>query len=73
MQLLAQQKRRVAELEEEVRQRDGQIGELLSLTEQQANTNIEARLELVQLKATTKLELELEAANRLRQVLLNEK
>ena len=68
--MLAKHKRRIEELEEQLRGKTEQINELLKLNETQQS--LEDKMKLIDLTSKTKLDVELEAANRIKE-LLNEK
>ena len=70
--MLAKHKRRIEELEEQLRGKTEQITELLKLNEKQNQQSLEDKMKLIDLTSKTKLDVELEAANRIKE-LLNEK
>ena len=70
--MLAKHKRRIEELEEQLRGKTEQINELLKLNEKQNQQSLEDKMKLIDLTSKTKLDVELEVANRIKE-LLNEK
>ena len=65
-------KQRIASLESELEKKNQQIAELLRLSEEQNQRGLEDKIELVELKSKTMLEMELQAAEKIRKVLMNE-
>ena len=63
---------KIEELEEQLRGKTEQINELLKLNEKQNQQSLEDKMKLIDLTSKTKLDVELEAANRIKE-LLNEK
>ena len=72
-QLLAENKRKIAELERTVEAKNETIKNLARLTDQQMQSTIESKMELIELKSKTGLELDIEAGMRLKEALLREK
>ena len=72
VQLVAMHKQRIAALESELEKKNQQIAELLRLSEEQNQRGLEDKIELVELKSKTMLEMELQAAEKIRKVLMNE-
>ena len=71
--MLAEHKRKIEELERTVEAKNETIKNLVRLTDQQMQSTIESKMELIELKSKTGLELDIEAGMRLKEALLQEK
>ena len=71
--MLAEHKRKIAELERSVETKNETIRTLMRQMDQQMQSTIENKMELIELKSKTGLELDIEAGMRLKEALLREK
>ena len=66
-------KKRIEDLEETIQKKNSQISVLLRLSEQQTQRSMEDKIELIDLKSKTVLDMEMEVAARLKDAILGEK
>ena len=66
-------KRKIEDLEDTISRKNTQISDLLRLSEQQTQRSMEDKMELIELKSKTVLEMGMEVANRLKDAILGEK
>ena len=66
-------KKRIEEMEEVIEKKNTQICDLLRLSEQQTQRSMEDKMELIDLKSKTVLDMEMEVAARLKDAILGEK
>ena len=66
-------KKRIEDLEETIQKKNSQISDLLRLSEQQTQRSMEDKIELIDLKSKTVLDMEMEVAARLKDAILGEK
>lgn len=71
--LLAEHKRKIKDLESQLQHKDEQIMELIHISEDQNQRNVADKMQIIDLQYRTRTEMEYEAANRLREALLNDK
>lgn len=71
--MIAVYKRKIEDLEDTINRKNTQISDLLRLSEQQTQRSMEDKMELIELKSKTVLEMEMEVANRLKDAILGEK
>ncbi|KAK8822237.1 hypothetical protein WA577_005401 [Blastocystis sp. JDR] len=67
--LLAKHKLRIAELEAQLQHKTEQVAELLELSEKQNQRSMADKMKLIDVTSKTKLELELEAVSRIKELL----
>ena len=65
-------KQKIEELQSELEKKNQQITELLKLSEEQTQHGLEDKMALVELRGKTMLEMEIQAAEKIRKVLMNE-
>ena len=71
--MIAVYKRKIEDLEDTINRKNTQISDLLRLSEQQTQRSMEDKMDLIELKSKTVLEMEMEVANRLKDAILGEK
>ena len=69
---MAVHKQKIEELQSELEKKNQQIKELLKLSEEQTQHGLEDKMALVELRGKTMLEMEIQAAEKIRKVLMNE-
>ena len=69
---MAVHKQKIEELQSELEKKNQQITELLKLSEEQTQHGLEDKMALVELRGKTMLEMEIQAAEKIRKVLMNE-
>lgn len=69
---MAVHKQKIEELQNELEKKSQQITELLKLSEEQTQHGLEDKMALVELRGKTMLEMEIQAAEKIRKVLMNE-